>query len=116
MVCTQVAYGGVTEMLETEEEMTRHSPGQMIAELTAAATMQTEATRQRVVFEWGQTLFTELRRVWAQLETEEALAYEDKVAAQVHVLEEATASLGQLYHTLGRSCRRLRRHLQSLPS
>jgi putative transposase len=78
--------------------------------------MQTEATRQRVVFEWGQTLFTELRRVWAQLETEEALAYEDKVAAQVHVLEEATASLGQLYHTLGRSCRRLRRHLQSLPS
>jgi hypothetical protein len=106
----------VTGRIETEEEMRRHSPGQAIAELTAAATMQTEATRQRVVFEWGQTLFTELRRVWAQLETEEALAYEDKVAAQVHVLEEATTSFGQLYHTLGRTCRRLKRHLQSLDS
>ena len=106
----------MTGVRETEEEMTRHSPGQTIAELTAAATMQTEATRQRVVFAWGQILFTELRRVWAQLDTEEALAYEDKLAAQVHVLEDATASLEQLYHTLGRSCRRLKRQLQSLPS
>jgi hypothetical protein len=94
--------------------VTRHSPGQMSAELTAAARMQTEATHQRVVFMWGQILFTELRHVWEQLETEEALAYEDKLAAQVHVLEEATASLGQLYYTLGRSCRRLTRQLQSL--
>lgn len=94
--------------------MKLHSPGQAIAELTAAATMQTEATHQRVVFTWGQALFTELRRVWAQLEMDEALAYEDKLAAQVHVLEEATASLGQLYHTLGRSCRRFTRQLQSL--
>jgi hypothetical protein len=78
--------------------------------------MQTEATHQRVVFEWGQAIFTELRRVWAQLETEDALAYEDKVAAQVHVLEEATDSLGQLYHAVGRTCRRLKRHLHSLGS
>jgi len=99
-----------------EEEMTRHSPGQTSAELTTAATMQTEATHQRLVFMWGQVLFTELRRVWAQLDTEEALAYEDKLAAQVHVLEDATASLEQLYHTLGRSCRRLKRHLRSLSS
>jgi len=99
---------------ETEEEMTRHSPGQTSVELTAAATTQTEAARQRVVFAWGQILFTELRRVWAQLDTEEALAYEDKLAAQVHVLEDATASLEQLSHTLGRSCRRLKRHLRSL--
>ncbi len=94
--------------------MKRHSPGQAITELTAAATMQTEATHQRVVFAWGQVIFTELRRVWVQLDGEEALAYEDKLAAQVHVLEEATASLGQLYHTVGRTCRRLKRHLQSL--
>jgi len=94
--------------------MTRHSTGQTRTELTAAATMQTEATHQRLVFMWGQVLFTELCRVWAQLDTEEALAYEDKLAAQVHVLEEATASLGQLYDTLGRSCRRLTRHQQSL--
>jgi hypothetical protein len=99
---------------ETEEEMTRHSPGQTSVELTAAATTQTEAARQRVVFAWGQILFTELRRVWAQLDTAEALAYEDKLAAQVHVLEDATASLDQLSRTLGRSCRRLKRHLRSL--
>jgi hypothetical protein len=99
---------------EMEEEMKPHSPGQAMTELTAAATMQTEATHQRMVFEWGQILFTELRRVWAQLDTQEALAYEDKLVAQVHVLEEATASLGPLYHALGRTCRRLKRHLQSL--
>jgi hypothetical protein len=103
-----------TGVPDTEEEMKPHSPGQAIAKLTAAAAMQTEATHQRVAFEWGQTIFTELHRVWGQLEAEEALAYEDKVAAQVHVLEEATASLGQLCHTLGRTCRRLKRHLQSL--
>jgi hypothetical protein len=94
--------------------MTRYSPGQMSAELTAAATIQREATHQRVVFTWGQTLFTELGRVWAQLEIDDALAYEDKVAAQVHVLEEATASLGLLYDTLEGTARRLKRHLQSL--
>jgi hypothetical protein len=96
--------------------MTRHSPGQTSAELTAAATRQMEATRPRVIFAWGQLLFTELRRVWAQLDTGEALAYEDKLAAQVHVLEEATASLELLSHTLGRSRRRLKRQLRSLSS
>jgi hypothetical protein len=109
--------GGVvvmTEALDREETMKGHSPGQAIAELTAATTMQTEATHQRMVFAWGQILCTELRRVWTQLESEEALAYEDKLAAQVHVLEEATASLRQLHHTLGRSCRRLTRQLQAL--
>ena len=94
--------------------MTRHSPGQTIARLSAAAMLQTEATHQRVVLAWGEILFTELGRVWAQLDTADAMAYEDKVAAQVHVLEDATASLELLSHTLGRTCRRLRRHLQSL--
>ena len=101
-------------VLDTEEQMNLHSPGRTIAELTAAATLQTEASYQRVLFACGQRIFTELYRVWSQLETEEALAYEDKLAAQVHVLDEATASLGQLCHTLGRTCRRLKRHLQSL--
>jgi hypothetical protein len=94
--------------------MNLQSPGQTMAELTTAATLQTEATHQRVVFACGQRIFIELYRVWAQLDTDEGLAYEDKVAAQVHVLDEATASLGQLYHSLGRTCRRLKRHLQSL--
>jgi hypothetical protein len=103
-------------MLETEEAMKMHSPGEASTELTATATMQTEATDQGVVFAWGQVMFTELRRVWAQLDTADTLAYEDKLAAQVHVLEEATASVGLLHHTLRRTCRRLARHLQSLHS
>ena len=94
--------------------MIRHSPGQMIAELTTAVTLQRETTHQRVVFGWGQTLFTELARVWGQLDTAEKLAYEDKLAAQVHVLEDATASLALLSDTLESTSRRLRRHLQSL--
>ena len=101
-------------MLETEYEIVRRSPGQVVAELIAAAALQAEATHQRVVFAWGQTLFAELARVWAQLDIDEALAHEDKVVAQVHVLEDATASLELLYDTLEGTCRRLRRHLQSL--
>jgi hypothetical protein len=94
--------------------MTRRNPGQAIAKLTAAATLQREATNQHTVLAWGQTLFTELGRIWAQLDSAETLAYEDKVAAQVHVLEDATASLGMLSDTMGRTSRRLRRHLQSM--
>jgi hypothetical protein len=96
--------------------MTRHSPGQMIAEMTVAATLQTETTHQRIVLAWGQTLFAEVGRVWAQLDTEDTLAYEDKLAAQVHVLEEATASLELLSDTLEGTCHRLKQHLQSLCS
>jgi hypothetical protein len=44
------------------------------------------------------------------------LAYEDKLAAQVHVLEDATASLELLSDALGGTCRRLKQHLQSLRS
>jgi hypothetical protein len=94
--------------------MIRHNPGHTIAQLTAAATLQMEATHQRTVLAWGQTLFSELGRVWAQLDSAETLAYEDKVAAQVHVLEDATASLELLSDTLERTSRRLRRHLLSL--
>jgi hypothetical protein len=105
-----------TGMLETEHEIVRRSPGQVVAELTTAAALQSEATHQRVVFAWGQTLFTELARVWAQLDTDDGLAYEDKVAAQVHVLEDATASLELLSDTLEGTCHRLKQHLQSLRS
>ena len=101
-------------MPETEDGMTRHSRGQMIAELTTAATLQTEAIHQRLVLAWGQALFTEFARVWAQLDTAETLAYEDKLEAQVHVLEDATASLELLSDTLEGTCRRLKQHLQSL--
>jgi hypothetical protein len=97
-----------------EDAMTQHSPGQLIAELTAAATLQAEATRQRLVWAWGQALFAELGRVWAQLDAAETLAYEDRLAAQVHVLDDATASLTLLSHRHRRTSRRLARQLQSL--
>ena|SRR6266403_6006954 len=103
-----------TGKLGMEDEMTQHSSGQMTAELTAATTLQTEATHQHIVFAWGQTLFTELGRVWGQLDAADELAYEDKLAAQVHVLEDATASLELLSDTLEGTCRRLKQHLQSL--
>jgi hypothetical protein len=96
--------------------MTGHSPGQTIENLIAAATWQREATQLRIVLAWGQTLFTEVGRVWGQLDTAEALAFEDKLAAQVHVLEDATASLALLSETLESTSRRLKRHLQSLRS
>ena len=94
--------------------MIQHNRGQTIAKLTAAAMLQMEATHQHTVLAWGQTLFTEVAQVWAQLDSAENLAYEDKVAAQVHVLEDTTASLTLLSDNLERTSRRLRRHLQSL--
>jgi hypothetical protein len=97
-----------------ENSMTRHSTEETIAALAAAATLQTEATHQRLVWAWGQALFAELGRVWAQLDTAETLAYEDQLAAQVHVLEDATASLALLSQSLRRTSHRLARQLQSL--
>ena len=82
-----------------------------MATLTAATLLQREATHKRMVWAWGQTLFTEVHRVWGQLESAESLAYEDKVAAQVHVLKDATASLTLLSETVGSTCHWLKRHL-----
>jgi hypothetical protein len=96
--------------------MTWHSPGQVVAELITAAVLQTETTHQHIVLAWGQALFAELGRVWAQLDIEDTLAYENKLAVQVHVLEDATASLELLSDALGGTCRRLKQHPQSLRS
>ena len=77
--------------------------------------LQTEANNQRIVFAWGEVLFSEVDRLWAELDTSERLVYEDKLAAQVHVLEDASVSLGLLSQSLRRTSPRLKRHLQSLP-
>jgi hypothetical protein len=55
-----------------------------------------------------------LLATWLQLDAHEALAYEDKVAAQVHLLEEATASLWDLHRMLVATRRRLQQHLRQL--
>ncbi len=85
-----------------------------IAELTEAVAVQAELAKQRLALEWGQTVFARLLRVWIQLETHEELAYEDKVAAQVCVMDEATHSLWDLHKVLVRTIRLLKGHRQHL--
>jgi hypothetical protein len=86
----------------------------VMVELTAAATIQAEASGQRLLFEWGQNMMERLRGVWEQIEILDTLAYEDKVTAQVRTLEEATSSLWHLHHSLVASRRLLKRHQRSL--
>jgi hypothetical protein len=68
--------------------------------------------QQRLTLEWGQTLLNRLLATWLQLDAHEALAYEDKLAAQVRILEEATATLWDLLRTLAATRRQLHQHLQ----
>jgi hypothetical protein len=81
---------------------------------TIAATIQAEASGQRLLFEWGQYLIERLRGVWEQIENLDTLAYEDKVTAQVRTLEEATSCLWHLHHSLVATRRLLKRHQRSL--
>jgi hypothetical protein len=86
----------------------------VMVELTAAATIQAEASGQRLLFEWGQYIIERLCGVWEQIENLDTLAYEDKVTAQVRTLEEATSSLWHLHHSLVATRRLLKRHQRSL--
>jgi hypothetical protein len=86
----------------------------IMVELTAAATIQAEASGQRLLFEWGQYIMERLHGVWEQIENLDTLAYEDKVTAQVRTLEEATSSLCHLHHSLVATRRLLKRHQRSL--
>jgi hypothetical protein len=52
--------------------------------------------------------------VWCQLEAFEAMAYEQKVAAQVRTLDEATGSLWHLHKALVATRRQLERHQRDL--
>jgi hypothetical protein len=52
--------------------------------------------------------------MWKQLEAHDALAYEDKVAAQMLILDEATSSLWHLHKALVRTNRTLKAHQQQL--
>jgi hypothetical protein len=85
-----------------------------IAALTAAAAVQTEAAAQHLLFEWGQVVLQQLHSVWRQLEIFEAMAYEEKVAAQVRTLDEATGSLWHLHKALVATHRQLQRHQRDL--
>ena len=94
--------------------MEQQSVGQTVADLTEAVAIQAEVANDRLALEWGHIMVTRLLRVWKQLEAQDAVAYEDKVAAQVHVLEEATTSLWHLHKALLRTNRTLKAHQQLL--
>jgi hypothetical protein len=97
-----------------EKGMEQQSVGQPLAELTEAVAIQAEVAHDRLALEWGHLVVTRLLKVWRQLEALDALAYEDKVAAQVHVLDEATSSLWHLHKALVRTSRTLKAHQQQL--
>jgi hypothetical protein len=94
--------------------MKQHRVEHAIAELEEAAALQAEITHHRLALEWGQMVFTRAVRLWDDIEAHEALAYEDKVVAQVHILEEATGSLWRLHKMLAHTRRMLQRHRRQL--
>jgi hypothetical protein len=85
-----------------------------IAELAEAAALQAEITQHRLALEWGQMVFSRAAQLWNDIEAHEALAYEDKVVAQVNMLDEATSSLYRLQKMLVQSRRVLQRHRRQL--
>jgi creatinine amidohydrolase/Fe(II)-dependent formamide hydrolase-like protein len=97
-----------------EQDMELHSVGQTVTDLTEAVAIQAEIAHDRLALEWGHIVVTRLLRVWKQLEAQDVMAYEDKVAAQVHVLEEATSSLWHLHKALVRTNRTLKAHQHEL--
>ena len=82
--------------------------------LVEAAALQTEVAHQRLAFEWGQMMLTHVVQVWDQLEALEGMAYEDKVAAQVRMLDETTGSLWRLHKMLAYTRHALRQHRRGL--
>jgi len=87
---------------------------QAIDELIEGAAIQAELADRRVALEWGQKLFTQLLHTWTALESYEPLAYEDKVAIQMRVLDEATNSLWHLHKKLVQANRMLKTHRKYL--
>lgn len=94
--------------------MEQPSSEQTVADLTEAVAVQAEVTHDRLALEWGHIVVTRLLKVWRQLEAPDGLAYEDKVAAQVRIIDEATSSLWHLHRALVRTSRTLKSHQQQL--
>jgi hypothetical protein len=92
--------------------MEQQSAGQSVADLTEAVAVQAEVAHDRLALEWGHIVVNRLLKVWKQLEAPDTLAYEDKVAAQVRILDEATSSLWHLHKALVRTSRTLKAHQQ----
>jgi hypothetical protein len=97
-----------------EKRMEQPQQDNAVADLTEAVAIQAAMGHDRLALEWGQIVINRLLIMWKRLETVDTLAYEDKVAAQVQVLDEATSSLWHLHKTLVRTNRTLRAHHQQL--
>ena len=85
-----------------------------IAELVEATALQTEVAHQRLALEWGHMMLSHVVQLWDQLEALEGVAYEDKVAAQVRMLDETTGSLWRLHKMLAHTRRVLEQHRRHL--
>ena len=94
--------------------MEGQSSGEALADLTEAVAIQDGLVQQRLALEWVKTILDRLVQNWMQLEAHEAIAYEDKVQAQVNLLDEATASLTHLHKTIGRFGQQLKGHKRHL--
>jgi len=94
--------------------MEQESVDQAIADLTEAVAVQAEVAHDRLALEWGHIVVARLLNVWKQLEAPDGLAYEDKVAAQVRIIDESTSSLWHLHRALVRTSRTLKGHQQQL--
>jgi hypothetical protein len=94
--------------------MEQQSVDQAVADLTEAVAVQAEVAHDRLALEWGYIVVTRFLKVWNQLEAPDGLAYEDKVAAQVRIIDEATSSLWHLHRALVRTGRTLKNHQQQL--
>jgi hypothetical protein len=97
-----------------ESQMQQQDFGQTVMDLAEAAAVQAGVAHDRLALEWAQLVVTRLLKVWKQLEVHEALAYEDKVAAQMRIMDEATSSLWHLHKSLVRTSRTLKNHQQQL--
>jgi hypothetical protein len=101
-------------MAEEKIQMKELTTDEAIDELAEGVAIQAELVGHRMTLEWGQKLFTQLVSTWTTLEQCEGLAYEDKVAVQMRVLNEATGSLWHLHKRMVQANRMLRGHRKQL--
>jgi hypothetical protein len=94
--------------------MKQHGIEHAIAELVEASALQDEITHHRLALEWGQMVFTRMVQLWNDIEAHESLAYEDKVVAQINILDEVAGSMWHLQKMLTQSRCMLQRHRRHL--
>jgi hypothetical protein len=94
--------------------MKEYGSGEAMTALAEATAVQAEVAHQRLAFMWAQMVFDQLLGVWSRIEDHETLAYEDKVEAQVGLLQQASTNLWHLQRELARTCRFLKGHQRQL--